>query len=224
MAFGAPPPGAPARGRGSAPPPRGPAPPSRGRAVPPPRAKPPWNPNFAEPPPPDPFVRESLNRTLPKYERTVHVGDRVRDRHSGREGLCLYVGPADFARGREVCGLRLDKKRSTTDCDGKYRGERHFRCTPGHGLYIPLDDAEFLAIGEPPTPDPQPVGRPVVRRVSATPYDEVAVGGKGKGGRGGGEGGAAGEGENFDLEAELEAVVGLQSVKDMLRGLRNAVE
>ena len=44
----------------------------------------------------------------------------------------------------QVCGVRLDVKRSTTDCDGKYRGERYFRCTPGHGLYIPLDDAEFL--------------------------------------------------------------------------------
>jgi len=61
-------------------------------------------------------------------------------------GTCLYLGPADFARGKEVCGLRLDAKRTTTDCDGKYRGERYFRCTPGHGLYIPLEDAEFLAV------------------------------------------------------------------------------
>ena len=43
-------------------------------------------------------------------------------------------------------GVRRASERSTTDCDGKYRGERHFRCTPGHGLYIPLEDAEFVGI------------------------------------------------------------------------------
>ena len=41
-----------------------------------------------------------------------------------------------------------DKARTTTDCDGKYRGERHFRCTPGHGLYIPLEDAEFVGVAD----------------------------------------------------------------------------
>ena len=94
------------------------------------------------------YVRETLASTLPAFKKTVHVGDRVKDRHSGRVGTCLYVGPADFARGKDVCGLRLDAKRTTTDCDGKYRGERYFRCSPGHGLYIPLDDAAFLAVAE----------------------------------------------------------------------------
>lgn len=40
--------------------------------------------------------------TLPRFRRTVHVGDRIRDKHSGRTGTCLYVGPADFARGKDV--------------------------------------------------------------------------------------------------------------------------
>ena len=85
------------------------------------------------------MVRESLTATLPRFVQSVHVGDRIRDKHSKREGVCMYVGAANFAKGKEVCGLRLDKKRSTTDCDGKYRGERYFRCTPGHGLYIPIE-------------------------------------------------------------------------------------
>ena len=92
------------------------------------------------------YVKESLSSTLPKFQRSVHVGDRIKDRHSGRTGTCMYVGVADFSRGKEVCGVRLDVKRTTTDCDGKYRGERYFRCTPGHGLYIPLEDAQFVAV------------------------------------------------------------------------------
>ena len=128
-----------------------------GRRAPAP-AKPPWNANFADDRPLDRAARASggkpagddaLGATLPKFKQSVHVGDRVRDRHSGREGVCLFVGGADFARGRQVCGVRLDKRRTTTECDGKYRGERYFRCTPGHGLYIPLEDAEFIGVAEP---------------------------------------------------------------------------
>ena len=128
-----------------------------GRRAPAP-AKPPWNANFADDRPLDRAARagggkpagdDALGATLPKFKQSVHVGDRVRDRHSGREGVCLFVGGADFARGRQVCGVRLDKRRTTTECDGKYRGERYFRCTPGHGLYIPLEDAEFIGVAEP---------------------------------------------------------------------------
>ena len=57
-------------------------------------------------------VLESLNATLHKFRAAIHVGDRVKDRHSGRLGTCLFVGPADFAKGKEVCGLRLDKART----------------------------------------------------------------------------------------------------------------
>ena len=127
------------------------APGGRGRGGP--GAKPPWvgvgdkakanNPSAG-----NEQVLESLSATLHKFRAAIHVGDRVKDRHSGRLGTCLYVGPADFAKGKEVCGVRLDKARTTTDCDGKYRGERHFRCTPGHGLYIPLEDAEFVGIAD----------------------------------------------------------------------------
>ena len=133
-------------------------------------------------------------------------------------------GAADFAKGKEVCGLRLDKKRSTTDCDGKYRGERYFRCTPGHGLYIPVEDAEYVTEG------------------SDADFDAVRQGGAHTPAAGGGDGGipkgrqlergpSGGEGTpgdkhdpNFDLEKELEPIVGLDEVKEMLRGMRNAVE
>ena len=29
-------------------------------------------------------------------------------------------------------------------CDGKYHGERYFRCQPGYGQYVPLDDVEVM--------------------------------------------------------------------------------
>ena len=173
----------------------------------------------------DGYVQETLSATLPRFQRAVHVGDRIRDRHSGRTGICLYLGPADFARGREVAGLRLDTKRTTTDCDGKYRGERYFRCTPGHGLYIPIDDAEFLALGadggtgeqaqaaggRPLPPHLAPLlerGGPKARDPSAVAAEDEAA--------------EAVEQASFDLEAELERVIGLEAVKEMLRSLQNA--
>jgi SpoVK/Ycf46/Vps4 family AAA+-type ATPase len=194
-----------------------------------PVAKPPWvgpldeankgggTPHQQENKPPG-YVQESLATTLPRFSKPVHVGDRVRDKHSKREGVCMYVGKADFAKGREVCGLRLDNKRTTTDCDGKYRGERYFRCTPGHGLYIPIEDAEFIGI--------------------AGDADFSAAAAPASGGRGGGEvprgrqlergGSAGGDGaevaSDFDLENELNQITGLEDVKEMLRGMRNAVE
>lgn len=83
----------------------------------------------------------------------------------------MYVGAADFARGKEVCGLRLDKIRTTTDCDGKYRGERYFRCTPGHGLYIPVEDAEFIGVatGEDFSPAPASGAPPNRNKIVRTP-------------------------------------------------------
>ena len=174
--------------------------------------------NMQENKPPG-YVQESLQTTLPRYQKSVHVGDRVIDKHSKREGVCLYVGPADFAKGKEVCGLRLDKKRSTTDCDGKYRGERYFRCTPGHGLYIPLEDAEYCGPGNDDDfahmrnaggGDGPPQGRQLARGPSgASPAGDV---------------GPPAVDPNFDLEKELEPIVGLTEVKDMLRGISNAVE
>ena len=170
-------------------------------------------------------VLESLSATLHKFRAAIHVGDRVKDRHSGRLGTCLYVGPADFAKGKEVCGVRLDKARTTTDCDGKYRGERHFRCTPGHGLYIPLEDAEFVGIADgddlaPPRGgggghelmrDHVPAAAKARRASQAGGADAESTGGDGAD-------------EAFDLDAELEKVIGLDAVKDMLRSIRNSVQ
>ena len=166
------------------------------------------------------YVQESLATTLPRFVRSVHVGDRIIDKHSKRTGMCMYIGPADFAKGKEVCGLRLDKMRTTTDCDGKYRGERYFRCSPGHGLYIPLEDAEYLGEagdddfahlngaggGAPASGGGIPKGNQIPRDPAAGADNALQID------------------PNFDLEKELEPIVGLHEVKDMLRGMRNAVE
>jgi SpoVK/Ycf46/Vps4 family AAA+-type ATPase len=203
-------------GRGAAPAPA----PSAAAPRKPAAAKPPWQGPLdvkqergAENKPPG-YVQESLSATLPSFKRPVHVGDRVRDRHSKREGICMYVGVAEFARGKEVCGLRLDVKRTTTDCDGKYRGERHFRCTPGHGLYIPLEDAEFIALASDddfqrahtPAPAAAPGTAPAAAKRGTS--DDTPLPAP----------------SNFDLDKELDGIAGLEEVKEMLRGLRNAVE
>ena len=163
-------------------------------------------------------VLESLNATLHKFRAAIHVGDRVKDRHSGRLGTCLFVGPADFAKGKEVCGLRLDKARTTTDCDGKYRGERHFRCTPGHGLYIPLEDAEFVGVADADDLAPPPrgggAGHELLRdNVPAAARARRAAQAGGAEAEGGGGEGAD---ENFDLDAELDKIIGLDAVKGVL--------
>jgi len=160
------------------------------------------------------YVQESLAATLTAFKKSVHVGDRVRDKHSKREGICLYVGAAEFARGKEVCGLRLDVKRTTTDCDGKYRGERHFRCTPGHGLYIPVEDAEFIGVAS--DDDFRGANEPKDMRAGA-PSSAVDK-------RGSADDTPLPPPADFDLDKELDAIAGLEEVKEMLRGLRNAVE
>ncbi len=43
-----------------------------------------------------------------------------------------------------MVGVKLDEKRSTSDCDGKQKGERYFRCPAGYGLYVPLDDVAVI--------------------------------------------------------------------------------
>ena len=95
--------------------------PVRKQAVPRAADKPAWNNNFNEGKAPaaapdagGDYVKECLNMTLPKFKQSIHVGDRIKDRHSGRLGTCLYVGPAEFAKGKEVCGLRLDKARRSS--------------------------------------------------------------------------------------------------------------
>jgi hypothetical protein len=75
-------------------------------------------------------------------------GDRVKIISSDREGKAMYVGTAKFAPGKTVVGICLDQKRSSSMCDGKYRGERHFRCAGGFGVYTLEDEVEKIPGGE----------------------------------------------------------------------------
>merc|ERR1719487_3010934 len=123
------------------------------------------------------------NATINPSKHGVYVGERVEGQSgSKRQGIVMYVGPAEFHGNRTVCGIKLDEKRPGSDCDGKHKGERYFRCPEGFGLYVPLEDVKVLKEEEGPEKD-----------------------------------------ENFDLEKELEQIVGLTEVKDMLRGLERSV-
>lgn len=77
-------------------------------------------------------------------ERPFNDGDLVRIRNSSRTGEVRFCGAASFAKSRVVAGLRLHRKRTSSDCDGEYKGERYFRCTPGYGLYALVEDVRGL--------------------------------------------------------------------------------
>ena len=72
----------------------------------------------------------------------IYVGDRAEI--GGRSGTVMFIGPAKFAGGAIIVGLRLDEKRATSECDGKYDGERLFRCKAGFGIFVPVEDCKKL--------------------------------------------------------------------------------
>eukprot|EP00929_Paragymnodinium_shiwhaense_P120472 TRINITY_DN92422_c0_g1_i1.p1 TRINITY_DN92422_c0_g1~~TRINITY_DN92422_c0_g1_i1.p1 ORF type:complete len:821 (-),score=222.45 TRINITY_DN92422_c0_g1_i1:101-2563(-) len=73
-----------------------------------------------------------------------YVGDRAKIRESGREGEVMYIGTPSFS-SKEVLGMKLDEKRSKSECDGKApNGERLFRCPAGYGIFLPAEDCELL--------------------------------------------------------------------------------
>lgn len=122
--------------------------------------------------------------TLNPNGHGIYVGDRVEVQSgSKRQGEVMYVGAAEFHGGRIVCGIKLDEKRPGTDCDGKHKGERFFRCPEGFGLYVPLEDVKRIEGEKGPEKD-----------------------------------------EDFDLEKELTHLIGMEEVKDLLRGLERSVE
>lgn len=88
-----------------------------------------------------------LARTI--NPQSFYVGDRARIKESHREGEVMYVGRPSFAQ-KEIVGMRLDDKRSKSDCDGKApNGERFFRCPSGYGVFLPSEDVEAI----PPEPE-----------------------------------------------------------------------
>lgn len=126
--------------------------------------------------------------------KTMYVGDRVQLKNSSRCGTIMYIGPAKFAGGEIVIGVKLDEKRSSSDCDGKYKGERYFRCPPGYGVYQAQDEVALL---------PPESLEEELKQFAASPVPDV---------------------EAFDLEAELGELVGQPEVKRQLRHARNFVE
>jgi hypothetical protein len=80
------------------------------------------------------------------------AGDMVRIKNteergkskSNNVGEVMFVGPANFANGRTVVGLKLQHKRNSSKHDGKEKGERYFRCDAGFGCYVLIDDVEKM--------------------------------------------------------------------------------
>jgi len=125
----------------------------------------------------------------------MYVGDRVKLKGPPvRHGEVMYIGPASFAGGETVVGIKLDEKRSTSDCDGMYKNERFFRCQPGHGIYQALEEVELV---------PPELADEDVRML---PMSEAP------------------DPDAFDLEEELNQLIGLKDVKESIRHTRNFIE
>lgn len=89
-----------------------------------------------------PDLNDALSVTI--NPKRIWPGDKVKLKDSGREGEVMYIGWPSFASG-EIVGVRLDDKRTRSECDGKVpTGERFFRCAPGFGIFLPSDEAEVL--------------------------------------------------------------------------------
>ena len=71
-----------------------------------------------------------------------YVGDRAEV--GGRKGTVMFVGPAVFASGATVVGMRLDERRTTSACDGRCDGVRLFRCKAGFGIFVPIADCKKI--------------------------------------------------------------------------------
>ncbi|CAK0855938.1 unnamed protein product, partial [Prorocentrum cordatum] len=108
----------------------------------------------------------------------------------------MYVGPATFAGGDVVVGIRLDEKRSSSDCDGKYQNERYFRCAAGYGIYQAT--VRRRSSSPPSAAAPEEIKQLVI---SPAPTAEA-----------------------FDLDGALGGLVGLREVKDSIRHARNFIE
>lgn len=94
-------------------------------------------------------------------QQQLYVGDRAKIRDSGRQGYVMYIGTPSFSSS-EVVGLRLDDKRSKSDCDGKGpNNERLFRCPAGFGVFVSSEDVDYIPneeagdINVMPAPDEQ---------------------------------------------------------------------
>ncbi len=137
-------------------------------------------------------------------QAAIHVGDRVAVRLDAKSteesrGEVRYVGPSGAQRA--VVGIRLDERKRGLGDGKRSSGERHFRCEPGHAIFASPSQCRLVARA--PRRDRRAAGK----ENEAAPAPAAAA--------------APPPAPPFDLEAELEAVVGLAGAKDALRSLRN---
>ena len=148
--------------------------------------------------------KHELMATLKPNANKVYIGDRAEV--GGRKGTVMFVGPAEFAGGGTVVGLRLDEKRATSECDGKYDGERLFRCKPGFGIFVPVEDVKKVEDEKDEDDWEMHVGK--------RPNDVVGANGLE----------SEMEDEKYDPTRALERVVGQEAAKAKIQNLVNALQ
>ena len=151
--------------------------------------------------------KHELMATIKPNANKVYIGDRAEV--GGRRGTVMFVGPAEFAGGGVVVGMRLDEKRATSECDGKYDGERLFRCKPGFGIFVPVEDVKKVE--------------------EEKDEDEWECLNPAGSGANGGEGARGGDGSDhakdpYDPDEALARVIGQDAAKAKIRGMVNALQ
>ncbi|CAD7958049.1 unnamed protein product [Amoebophrya sp. A120] len=135
----------------------------------------------------------------------VYVGDRAKIRETGRAGDVMFVGRINSFGTGLVVGLKLDEKRRTSECDGRHGSERYFRCPPGYGVFLSIDEVEVSQKG---TEKDSAASLENCRMVFEAP-----VGGSGNNNK-----------QELDLEKELEKFYDAEGIKAQLRRVKRWVE
>lgn len=143
------------------------------------------------------------------------VGDRVSVKMDAKTvcvGEVRFRGPSS---GRTVVGIRLDAYRTGLGDGKRSNGERHFRCEVGHAIFASPSQCQLvLRKVKSATRNAggklreEPRKKSGVEKVTASAATTVSTTSSEKK-------------TKFDLETALGELVGLESVKDMLRSLRN---
>jgi len=149
-------------------------------------------------------------------KHSLGVGDRVSvkmDTKTVCVGEVRFVGPSS---GRTVVGIRLDAPRSGLGDGKRSNGERHFRCEVGHAIFASPSQCQLVlrkvknatrSTGGKLREREEARKKIGAEKVSVSAATVLATSSEKK--------------PTFNLETALGELVGLESVKDTLRSLRN---
>ena len=86
----------------------------------------------------DPELIEAADMELPQLRKKPRMHDRVK-LVDGQVGIVCFVGMLESSSERSSIGVKLDQW-SANGNDGSAAGKKYFKCEPGHGYFVELED------------------------------------------------------------------------------------